>query len=300
VEARNAGLLFGIIGYILLTCGDAVIKTMAGEYPGTVITAMRFAMGAVGIGAIILLREGRAGFAVPRKGLQLARGISLSTASLCFYSSLFFMPLAEATAISFAAPVFIALLSSRIFGERVTAASWGAMLIASIGVVVVLRPNVALLGVTALLPLVAMGAMSVFVILNRISAQDVSPLASQFWVALVATPVQGAVALALHMAGVAGMVVPGPPDWTVLARCLFVAVSASSAHMLLFMATRRVSPATMAPTSYVQIIMALLLGVVLFNDWPDAVALAGTALIVVAGLWLWMAGRTRAAVEAAT
>ena len=293
--SHRTGLLLGLAGYALLTVGDAVIKSMAGDWPGTAVTALRFVIGAIGIGAIIALREGRAGFAVPRPRLQFARGASLSVASLCFYMSLFFMPLAEATVISFAAPMVIALLSGWWFGEKVPRVSWLAMLLATMGVVVVLRPNIALYGWPALLPIVAMLAMSVFVMLNRVSAEDVSPLASQFWVALYAAPIQMVVAGIAHLSGEPSLVIAGPPQWDVLLRCALVALTASSAHMLLFMATRRVSPATMAPTSYVQIIIALIIGAAAFGDWPDLVALAGIALIVVAGLILWYANGTKRA-----
>ncbi|MCU0729719.1 MAG: DMT family transporter [Sphingopyxis sp.] len=290
---RQIGMLFALLGYVLLTIGDAMVKSMAGDYPGTAITTLRFLIGAVGIGIIIYATKGRAGFAVPRPRMQMARGLALATASLCFYSSLFFMPLAEATVISFAAPIVIALMSGWLFGERVPPISWVAMLAATAGVIIVLRPNIALYGTAALLPIVAMLAMSVFVMLNRASANDVSPLASQFWVALYATPIQFVVTLAGHFSGEPSLVVHALPTLDVVLRCAFVALSASSAHMLLFMATRRVSPATMAPTSYAQIIVAIGLGIIVFDDWPDAVALAGIALIVAAGLALWYASGTK-------
>lgn len=292
---HRSGIGFGLAGYALLTVGDAVIKSMAGAWPGTAITTLRFIIGAVGIGIIIAIQQGRHGFSVPRPRLQAARGVSLAMASLCFYMSLFFMPLAEATVISFAAPVVIALLSGWWFGERVSRISWLAMALATLGVIMVLRPNIMLYGWPALLPVAAMLAMSVFVMLNRISATDVSPLASQFWVALYAAPIQLAVALAAHLSGAPSLVVTDWPSWDVVLRCAFVALSASSAHMLLFMATRRVSPATMAPTSYVQIVVAILLGVAVFGDWPDALALAGIALIMGAGLILWYASGTKRA-----
>lgn len=295
LNQHRMGLLSGLAGYSLLTLGDAVVKSMAGAWPGTAVTALRFLIGAVGIGLIIALTQGRAGFVVPRPRLQMARGAALATASLCFYLSLFVMPLAEATAISFAAPIVIALLSAWWFSEHVPRISWLAMLLATAGVLTVLRPNVALFGWSALLPVAAMLAMSIFVMLNRISAQDVTPMASQFWVAVYATPLQAVVVAVAHASGEASFVIMHAPDWTVIVRCAIVALTASSAHMLLFMATRRVSPATMAPTSYIQIVMAMALGIMVFSDLPDVAALAGTGLIVAAGLILWYANGTKRA-----
>jgi drug/metabolite transporter (DMT)-like permease len=295
VNEQRSGLMFGVAGYCLLTIGDAVVKSMAGDWPITAIAALRFICGAVAIGAIIGWREGRTGFVTPRPLLQLARGCALATGSLSFFASLQFMPLAEATVISFAGPIVIALLSGWWFAEKLPRISWLAMALATMGVVIVLRPNLAEYGLPALLPILAMLAMSIFVILNRLSASDVSPLASQFWVALYAVPIQLTVTAIGHFSGQAALAVTAFPAWDVLARCALVAFTASSAHMLLFAGTRRVSAATMAPTSYVQIIVAIFLGALLFGDWPDATALAGTALIMVAGLALWYANGTKLA-----
>jgi drug/metabolite transporter (DMT)-like permease len=293
VNIARSGLAYGFAGYALLTTGDAVIKSMAGEWPITAIAAVRFLIGAVGLGIIIALREGRAGFAVPRPWLQMVRGISLAIGSLSFFASLFFMPLAEATVISFATPIVIALISGRLFGEQVPRISWLAMLLAIVGVIIVLRPNLSLYGWPALLPVLAMLAMVVFIMLNRVSARDVSPLAAIFWVALYATPVQLLIMTLGHVSGQPGLVVTALPEWHVLARAAVVALTASGAHMLLFMATQRVSPATMAPTSYMQIVVAIILGAAIFGDWPDAAALVGIALIIGAGLILWYANGTK-------
>ena len=287
---QRGGLIFALCGYILLSCGDAVIKSMAGEWPGPAIAATRFALGAIGLGALLLWRQGPSGFAVPRMGLQMARGFALASGSLCFFSALFIMPMAEAVAIQFAGPVVIAVLSWIFLREKVARATWGAMALATIGVVLVLRPNVALLGWGAALPVASMLLISVFMLLNRVSARDCSPLTAQFWVAAWATPVQCAAALAGQWSGVAALHI-GTPDPSVLARCALVAVSASIAHTLLYLATTRASAAKIAPATYIQIVVALLVGYFAFHNQPDTMALAGIATIIAAGLWLWRSAR---------
>lgn len=284
--SQRSGLLLAICGFIVLSCGDAVIKTMAGDWPGTAVGALRFWLGALGLGTLLLWREGPGGFAAPSMRLQAARGIALAVASLLFFLSIHIMPLAEATAISFASPAIIALLSGWFLREKVRGWSWFAILLASIGVIAVLRPNVALMGMAAFMPLAAACAMACFVMLNRASATHVSPLAAQFWAAAWSAPVCIAAALAGALSGLPALAVP-VPDWSVVARCAIVAVSASSAHFLVYLATTRASAATIAPASYVQIIVALVIGILLFGDWPDVVGMAGTACIVAAGLLLW-------------
>lgn len=285
----RAAWLFGLAGFGLLSLGDSVIKSMAGEWPGTAVAALRFGLGAAGLGLILWWREGRSGFRVPRLSLQMARGAALAFASLLFFLAIFAMPLAEATAIQFANPMITALLSLALFGEKIGRAAWGAILLAFAGVLIVLRPNVAELGWAAFLPLAAALCMAVLMILNRLSQRDVSPLAAQFFVAAFAAPLLLLVAVAGHWSGRAALAVDWPSA-SVIARCALVAVSASIAHSLVYMATMRASAAAIAPTVYVQIIAATVIGILWFGDWPDVTAVAGTMLIIGAGLLLWRSG----------
>lgn len=290
--SQRSGLLLAVAGFTLLSCGDSVVKSMAGDWPGTAVATTRFAMGAIGLGAILLWRNGPAGFAVPRMGVQILRGLLLAVASLLFFLSIHLMPLAEATAISFATPAIIALLSALLLGERIPRLAWLAMLLASFGVIAVLRPNVAELGWVAFMPLIAAASMAGFFLLNRATAGDVSPLAAQFWVATWAAPFQLAAAVMGDFSGLPELAISWP-DWSIIVRCAVVAACASFAHYLVFLGTVRASAATIAPAAYVQIIVALAVGVVFFGDWPDLVAIAGTASIIAAGLLLWYANGTQ-------
>lgn len=285
-QSHRSGLLLAIGGFCILSCGDAVIKSIAGEWPGTAVAGLRFSLGAAGLGAMLLWRQGRAGFSVPSMGLQAARGACLAVASLLFFLSIHIMPLAEATAISFASPAIVALLSAIFLGERITGWRWLALLLASAGVIAVLRPNVALLGWAAAMPLAAAFAMAGLFLLNRASANQISPLAAQFWMAAFAAPICIVAAVAGKASGMAALAF-GAPDWSVVARCALVAVTASTAHYLVYLATTKASAAAVAPASYVQILVALGIGIIAFGDFPDLVGMLGTACIVAAGLLLW-------------
>lgn len=291
-SGQRSGLAIAVVAFVILSCGDAVIKSMAGQWPGTAVATLRFALGALGLGTLLWWRQGWAGFVVPRPALQMARGAALAMGSLCFFLSLFIMPLAEATAIQFASPVLTALISRILLKEQLPRISWAAMVMASIGVVVVLRPNVAALGLAALLPLASALAMSCFFLLNRISGRDVPPLAAQFWVAAWATPVQAIAALIGIASGAEAFAIHWP-EGSVVLRCAIVAVTASTAHFLLYVATTRASAAAIAPAGYVQLLVALAIGMLVFGDFPDAASVAGTGCIVIAGLALWWSARPR-------
>lgn len=285
-NTARSGLLFALVGFMLLSIGDATIKTIAGAWPGTAVAALRYIFGATGLASLLLFKEGRAGFAMPMLRFQLLRGFAAAAATVFFFSSIFLMPIAEATAIGFTSPMITALLAAVILKEKTDGRTWLASAIAFVGVLLILRPNIAELGWAALLPLAAAISMSLLVTGNRAVATAGSALQMQFLLAAIATPMLVAVALAGHFSGVPALHI-AVPDWTVVARCAVVAVSATLAHWLIFQGTVRASAADIAPMTYVQLLMALLFGITLFSDWPDVMSLTGSAIIVGAGLLLW-------------
>lgn len=289
-SSARSGLLYALCGFALLSIGDAIIKSIAGAWPGTAVAALRYTIGALGLGTLLFIKEGRRGFAMPMPKVQLLRGFSVAMATICFFSSIFLMPLAEATAIGFTSPMITAILSAIFLHERTNATKWLAIVIAFGGVLLIMRPNVEELGWAALLPLVAALSMAFVMIGNRKVAGAGTPLLMQFLVASVAVPFIWSAAIIGHFSGVEALEV-GMPDWTIIARCCVVAVTATSAHWLIFMGTTRASAADIAPMTYVQLLIAIGLGIILFGDWPDLTSLAGAAIIIASGLLLWRRSR---------
>lgn len=287
---ERSGMLIALAGFALLSVGDAVVKSMAGQWAPTAIATLRYAIGAAGLSALLLAREGAAGFAMPRPGLQLVRGASVAIATVAFFSSLFLMPLAEATTIVFVSPIITALLAPLVLGEPSRRATWIASAAAFGGVLIVLRPNLAVLGVAALLPLASALAMSALFIANRAVAGHASALAMQASLALLALPLLITATLAGHLSGTTALTISVPPAM-VAAKCAFVALSASTAHWLIYLGSTRAGAASVAPMTYVQLIVATGLGWWWFGDRLDAIALAGAAVIIAAGLILWHANR---------
>ena len=239
-SSARSGLLYALCGFALLSVGDATIKTIAGAWPGTAVAALRYSVGALGLGTFLFVKEGRAGFAMPLPKVQLLRGFAVATATICFFSSIFLMPLAEATAIGFTSPMITAVLSAVILHERTNATKWLATLIAFGGVLLIMRPNVEELGWAALLPLGAALSMAFVMIGNRRVAGAGTPLLMQFLVASIAVPVILTAAILGHFSGIPALHV-GIPDWTIVARCCVVAITATTAHWLIFIGTRKSS-----------------------------------------------------------
>ena len=297
-KTRRAALLIALSGFALLSFGDAVVKSMAGEWPGTAVAALRYCFGALGLALVVLLRHGRAGLSVPRAGVQAGRGAAVALATICFFMGVMAMPLADATAIQFTSPIITAMLAPLVLKERSPAAVWLATVLAFAGVLVVLRPNVTELGAVALYPLGAALGMSWLMMLNRMSAGDAPLLAMQFVLAAVAAPLLVGTAALLHHFGGAPFRIDWPSAEVVL-KCLFVAFSATAGHSLIFAAVLRANAAAVAPMTYVQLLVAAAIGWAWFVEVPDAATFAGAALIVAGGLWLLRAQREPAVAETA-
>ncbi|RVQ65484.1 DMT family transporter [Croceicoccus ponticola] len=287
-QTERAGVLAALAGFVLMSIGDVVWKFGSTEWAPTAMAALRYTMGAVGLGVILLMREGAEGFRVNRPLVQLMRGGGVAVATACFVTAIRFMPLVEVTAIAFMSPIFTALLAAVFLREPVGRETWIATFCGFVGVLIVLRPNVMVLGAVAILPLFTAFGMSLLVIGNRLSSRSGSALAMQFQVAAPAAVTLWLMAIAGHGSGLAFLVV-GNPTLLAVILCAMVACIATVAHWLVYLGTTRAGAATIAPMTYVQIVVAGTLGWALFGDRPDLFATLGIAIIVGAGLYRWHA-----------
>ena len=290
--SSRAALGIALCGFASLSLGDAVVKSMAGDWPAPAVSALRYAIGAAALAAIVGWRQGRAGFVLPRPGLQAGRGAAVAVATICFFIAVMAMPLADATAIVFTSPVLTALLAPLFLGEKTGRATWAATLLAFAGVLVVLRPNLQELGLVAVLPLVAAVGMSALMMLNRRAAGDAPVMTMQFLLAAFAAPPLIAAAAMFDAFGGPAFAIAMPSAVTI-AKCVAVAFFATLGHSLIFAAAERADASLVAPMTYVQLLAAAGLGWAWFGDRPDLVTLGGAALIIAAGLLLWRAQKPR-------
>jgi drug/metabolite transporter (DMT)-like permease len=290
--ARTA-LLIALAGFLSLSVGDAVVKSMAGQWPAPAVSALRYGFGLAGLAAWVAWRHGRAELRMRRPALHFGRGAAVALATVCFFAGVYAMPLADATAIQFTSPIMTALLAPLVLGERTTRATWLATLLAFAGVLIVLRPNLAALGAVALFPVGAAFGMSWLMMFNRKAAGDAPVMVMQYLLAVFAAPLLVLAALGYAALGAAIPV----PSAAVVAKCLAVACFATLGHSLIFAAVARADASVVAPMTYVQLIVAAGIGWSLFGDSPDAATFGGAALIIAGGMLLWRAQRVRAGSE---
>ena len=118
-QSDRAGLLFALAGFCTLTVGDSIVKGIDGAWAPTAIAAWRYALGAIGLTALLVVKQGLQPLReIPQPGMQWLRGFGVGLATICFFASVWLMPLTEAIALVFTQPMFTAILAAIFLGEK--------------------------------------------------------------------------------------------------------------------------------------------------------------------------------------
>jgi drug/metabolite transporter (DMT)-like permease len=289
-QSDRAGLLYALAGFCTLSIGDAIIKGMAGAWPAPAMAATRYIAGTLLLAVLLARSEGAPALRLPKDPLHWVRGVAISLSAVGMFLAVWLMPLAEATTIAFTQPMITAVLAMLVLGERARPSTWVATLVAFSGVFLVLRPNFEMAGWGVLFPLMGATGMAVTIIANRKVQGRASILAMQYYMSVTAMIFLIAATTAGHLSGLDNFQMH-MPHWTVVARCVFIGLTATLAQWLIFMGTVKAGAGTVAPMTYGQLLMAVTLGMAFFGERPDVLALFGAAIIIGAGLFLWWRGR---------
>lgn len=256
---------------------DTAAKYLTNWYSPTLIVWARYASNLAILLAFLAARGELARLKTARPALQFARGLLLALATLIFFTSLAVLPLANANAISFVMPLFVAALAVPMLGERLEMARLLAILAGLGGALVIVRPGSDLFTPYALLPLGMALCNALYQILTRKLAGVEHPLTSLVWGALVG---------AALLSAAAPFVWAPPQAWFHGVLIVFIGILASVGHFLLIKAYDHASATLLAPYTYSALVWAMLMGWLVFGDFPDGGSLLGMAIIVVSGLYL--------------
>lgn len=257
---------------------DAFCKKMLQFYPAPFVNLMRY-LSVICIAFAMLLHHGDLRiWRAPQKKLLLLRGAMLATVATCFMTALIWMPLAEATAIYFTAPLLMVALSPWLVGEQVQRSRWVAVVVGFAGMLLIVRPGSELPWLGTLLMAIAAVCYAVFQLLTRRLA------------GMVASPVQYAYTALVCLIATA---LPAPlflpaerPEAGAVLLLLAGGACSGAAQWLLLAAFERVEASTLAPLNYFQLLLAVAFSTFWFHKPPDALALSGIALIIAAGVYL--------------
>ena len=219
-----------------------------------------------------------------RLRLQLLRSAMLLCATFCFFGGLRYLPLAEGSAITFLAPIFVVVLSGPMLGERPDRARWIAALTGFAGILILLRPGSAVFHPAALLLLLAALCNALYFLLTRKLVDD-SVHTTLFYSALV-----GTLGLSLGMPWEIGA---GAPTLKESLPFVLLGLLAGVGHWSIIGAFQHAPAALLTPFAYLQMIWATTYGFLLFGQLPDRWSALGMTIIVASGLLLALRERRR-------
>ncbi|HET8726235.1 MAG TPA: DMT family transporter [Alphaproteobacteria bacterium] len=280
--ARSAGLR-GIAlystGIFLGSLTDVLIKWLSGSYPILEIMFFRALFGLLPALALIRWEGGLACLKTAKPGVQLLRGLIAVAGFALFYYAFSVMPLANAYAIAFAAPLVMTALSAPILGETVGPRRWSAVLAGFGGILIVLWPDLHAGGLGGAGWLAALAGTVLYAVASLL-IRGLSRTDGNAAIVVYGTLVMVAVsAAALPF----GFVMPGGTDWLLLAATGLLGGLTTIAVTAAF---RAAEAAVIAPFEYTSMIWAVAFGYVIWSDVPTAYVLAGSAVIVGAALYV--------------
>jgi S-adenosylmethionine uptake transporter len=304
----SVGIVFILLGMVCISFNDMLIKHLSGDYP---LHQMVFVRSAIGIVFSLIILQFEGGFSLLRTSrawLHLLRGLCVVGANMAFFAALAVLPLANATALFFVAPLFITLLSIPFLGEKVGLRRLGAVAVGFLGVVVMMHPtgmddSAAPDRAIVLLPIFAAFAYACMQILTR--RLGVASKASAMAIYL-----QGSfIVVSLAFWAVAGdgrftegvdnesllfllraWIWPASDDWWLF---LMLGLASAVIGYSLSQAYRSANAAVIAPFEYIALPLAIFWGWVVFGELPDLWSLSGIALIAGSGVYVFIRERTR-------
>ncbi len=279
---------FKLISALLFAAMSALVRKLSNVAPVGQMVFFRSAFATLPVVVIYAWRRELASAVYTRRPLgQLGRGLLSVFGMFTNFSALTRLPLADATAISFASPLFTVALAAVILKERVRVYRWSAVLVGFAGVIVMLIPHFdvghyAAAGAAATAAIGSLFALSSAVcnagtvIQTRRLVQSETTPSIVFYFSVVCA-IAGALTLpfAWHT-----------PSGSELAALIALGVLGGVAHIFLTESYRFAAASVVAPFDYSSMLWALMLGYWVFGELPSALVYLGGAIVAGAGLFV--------------
>lgn len=290
-----SGILAALCGAMIFSINDTSIKLLSTTYPLHEVILLRSLIGLAFLFTLVRLREGSLRvLATRRPGMHMLRMLVVLSSNVTYFLGIAAMPIADAVAIAFVAPVLITILSIFVLKERVGPHRLAAVCIGLAGTMVLMRPGSSAFQPAAVLILISAVGYAVSQLMARSMRGTETVYRLSFYM-------QAGFLLSAALAGLvmgdgkfAGSDDPSlsfllrPWIWPHLADLpIFLAsgLAVGVGGLLMAHAYRTLEAASVAPFEYVAIPMAIFWGITVFGTFPDRIALIGMAMIIGSGLY---------------
>ncbi len=286
------GLAIGLVVTVTMVfvTMDALAKvlTETGMAPESIMT-FRYAIVLTALAPWTVYHWKDRPLATSRPWLHVARGVLLIGTATTFVYALKYLPLEVATAIGFASPLYVTILSVPFLGEKVGMRRWMAVVLGFGGVLLILRPGGENFHWAMLLPLVTSLCWASSLIITRAMRGTERPMTVMIWST-------GAGFLAILPFGIVAFEPPTGEQWVYL---IVVAACNLAAQYLMIRAYMMAAASILAPFSYFTLLWATLVGVFIFGSVPDWLTIIGASVLAGSGLYVWHRERMAVAKTAA-
>lgn len=275
------GIRFVLVAMVAFAVQDGTSKYLAAEYPPQFFIMIRYWLFAVFVAVLAARRSGglRAACRTRMPALQVFRGVLLAVQIVIIVVSFDHLGLAETHAIFSLHPLLATLLAIPLLGERVGWHRLAAVSVGLAGVLVILRPGPELFSSGALIALTAAVMMSFYTVTTRLVGRADGSSGPAFFY--------------LGVAGAAALTLIGPFYWTPMRLpdigwLLLHSTVAMGGHYCLIRALEATEAVRIQPFTYLQMIFAVPVGVVIFGEQIDRWVILGMTMTVGAGLYaIW-------------
>ncbi|MCX7315515.1 MAG: DMT family transporter [Hyphomicrobiales bacterium] len=275
------GIALVVMASFIFAASDVATKIIITQVPAFEIIWFRYLAYSM-ISLPLLMRPPAVSLLSSRnKPLQILRGLGAFGSGAFFVASLKFIPITDATAISFTAPLFVAVLSAVFLAEAISPSYWVATLCGFAGALLIVKPGSADFNIGSTLPLVgSLCWATALVLLRQMSGTEPVRLTAAY------SALIGLTSASLIVPFV--WIDPDPAVWPYLAG---IGLATTTAHMMTVLAYGYAPSALLAPFSYTQLIGATCMGYAVFHDIPTLPTVLGILLITASGLYLALRNR---------
>ncbi len=286
-SAIRRGILLMAAGLLIVPSIDAIAKHLAGSVSALQITWSRFLFQSILMGSMVLVFHDVRSLWPRRPVIHLIRGVLLALATLIFFASLRYLPLADAIAIFFVQPLILTILSGVFLGEQVGWHRRIAVCAGFAGALIIIQPGSDSYSSAALMPLATAFFFAIYMALTRAVAGQDPAESAQFAAGAGAFIVLSMFIMSteLLLPGSLPLVKPSITQWGWLFMLGFIA---TGCHLLVVKATELAPASVLAPFAYIEFIGATLLGWIFFNDVPTASTWLGAGVIIGSGLVVYV------------
>lgn len=291
------GPLSALIATAAFSINDAAIKFLSGDYALHQIVLIRSLVGLTLLLIIIVPLQGGFGVLRTRRfGMHMLRGGCVVFANTSFFLGLAVLPLADAMAVFFVSPLLITLFSALFLGEKIGIHRQIAVGAGMVGVLIMIRPGAGDFNYVLLLPLIAAASYALLHVLTRKIGATESAATMSVYIQLMFIVVSSLVGITLgHGAWensgsemlaflLRAWHVPALADWPIL---VLLGVASASGSFFISQAYRLSEASLIAPLEYAALPVSVIVGIVVFDEWPANTTWLGIALIAGAGLFVF-------------